>query len=462
MSLSLLLISVLAAPKAPTDSEMMVYLPKVDAVSQLLPFFNAAGSRAPLLRPESWRSQAHPLIEVDVTSKEALALVGIDSTTSLSNSRLGDTEVACVTISDVDKYRKAADAKLARLGEVFEKVENGVSVYATRDALGRVLAAYAVQGRDSCAISGHGRSVEKQLKLLAQTVQKPVTGPGVTFASKVPGVIQVLAPNGSQHGVVSLNAKDLVLTADAKAKGLPLAQLAGGGASPLGGFAANGMVVIRARVAKTQVPSLVEAAVKQFPGGAALLPIAREAAPLFTGNAALLLSHAKVTTGLRTREARFFALRSALIAEVSDPAAADALISKLDSKMLAFREGTISVTLEGSMLIVSNDPEVRAKAMTALKSAAGKQVHGVEFEVDPKLVAKALQQVPLLEAVQTPELAGLVAAGTELGPLLLASEKVSGWLDSAIGGVHTSQLVWRLEAAKFAPDAGVPPDAGTK
>ena len=113
------------------------------------------------------------------------------------------------------------------------------------------------------------------------------------------------------------------------------------------------------------------------------------------------------------------------------------------------------------MLVVSNDPEVRARALTALKTAAGKQVHGVEFEVDPKLVAKGLQQVPLLEAVQTPELAGLVAAGTELGPLLLASERVSGYLDSASGAVHTSRLVWQLEAAKFAPDAGVP-DGGVQ
>lgn len=456
MSLSLLLISVLAAPKAPTDSEVMVYLPKIEAASQLLPFFNAAGSRAPLLRPESWRSQAHPLIEVDLTSKEALALVGIDAATSLTSARLGDASVACVTVSDVDKYRKAADAKLARLGEVFEKIEGGVSVYASRDALGRVLAAYSLQGRESCAISGHGRSVEKQFSLLAQIVQKPVTGPGIAIATKVPGVVQVLAPSGSQYGVVSLNSKELTLTADAKSKGLPLAQLAGGGASPLGAFATSGMAVVRARVAKTQVPSLVEAAVRQFPGGAALLPIAREAAPLFTGNAALVLSHAKVTTGLRTREARFFALRSALVAEVSEPAVAAALLEKLDSKLLTFREGSITVALEGSMLVVSNDAEVRARVVTALKSAAGKQVHGVEFEVDPKLVAKALQQVPLLEAVQTPELAGLVAAGTELGPLLLASERVSGFLDSASGGVHTARLVWQLEAAKFAPDAGTP------
>lgn len=456
MPLSLLLISVMCAPKAPADSEVMVYLPKVEAVSQLLPFFTAAGSRAPLLRPESWRSQSHPLIEVDLTSKEALALVGIDATASLTSARLGDASVACVTLSDVDKYRKAADAKLARLGEVFEKTEGGVSVYATRDTLGRVLAAYSLHARDSCAISGHGRSVEKQFALLASIVQKPVTGPGISIASRLPGALQVIAPSGSQHGVVSLNAKELTLTADAKSKGLPLAQLAGGGASPLGAFATKGMVVVRARVAKTQVPSLVEAAVRQFPGGGSLRPIAREAAPLFTGNAALVLSHAKVTTGLRSREARFFALRSALVAEVSDPAAAAALLEKLDTKLLTFREGTISVSLEGAMLVVSNDPEVRARAVTALKSAAGKQVHGVEFEIDPKLVAKGLQQVPLLEAVQAPELAGLVAAGTELGPLLLASERVSGFLDSANGGVHTSRLVWQLEPAKFAPDAGTP------
>jgi hypothetical protein len=454
MFLSLFLISVISAPKAPPESEVVIYLPKIDATSQLLPFFNAAGSRAPLLRPESWRSQGHPLIDVDLTSKEALALVGIDGTTSLTSARLGDASVSCVTLSNVDTYRKAADAKLARLGDVFEKVEGGVSIYATRDPLGRVLAAYSMHGRDSCAISGHGRSVEKQFGLLSQVVVKAASGPGFAMATKVPGALQVIGPAGTQHGVVSLNAKELTLTADARSKGLPLAQLAGGGVSPLGAFSAAGMTVVRARVAKTQVPSLVESAVRQFPGGAALLPLAREAAPLFTGNAALLLSHAKVTTGLRTREARFFALKSALVAEVSDAAAMTALLAKLDPKTLTFREGTITVSLEGTILVVANDADVRARAVAALANAAGKQAHGVEFEVDPKLVARGLQQVPLLEAVQTPELAGLVAAGTELGPLLLASEKVSGFLDSSNGGIHTARMVWTLEAAKFAPDAG--------
>lgn len=451
---SLVLISVLMAPRAPADAEVVAYVPKLSDAAQLNPFFTAAGSRSVLLRPDAWRSDAHPLLDVDVTSKDSLALSGIDAGGSLTSSRLGDTSIACVTVRDVDTYRKAADARLARLGEVFEKVEGGVSVYASRDPLGRVLAAYVLHGRESCAITGHGRSVEPQFPQLSKIVTKTATGPGVTMAAKVPGVVQVIAPSGNQHGVLALNAKNLTLTVDGKSKGLPLAQLAGAGASPLGAFNASGMAIFRARVAKAQVPSMVEQAVRQFPGAATLLPLAREAAPYFTGNAAVLLSHAKVTSGLRTREARFFALRGALLAEVSDVPAVAAMLEKLDPKALAFREGTLFVTLEGSLLVVSNDAEVRTRAVAALASAAGKQAHGLEFEIDPRLVARGLQQVPLLEAVQAPELAGLVAVGTELGPLLLASEKVWGFLDSPAAGMHAGRIVWQLDAAKFTPDAG--------
>ncbi len=454
MIFSLLLISVLTVPRAPADAEVVAYVPRLELAGQLLPFFTAAGSRSALLRPEAWRSDLHPLIDVDVTNKDALALVGIDASGSLTSSRLGDSSIACVTVSDVDKYRKAADAKLSRLGEAFEKLEAGVSVYASRDPLGRVLAAYSLHGKESCAISGHGRSVEPQFPLLSKVVTRAAAGPGITLAAKLPGVVQLIAPAGSSHGVVSLNAKELTLTCDGKSKGLPITQLLGAGASPLGAFTATGMAVVRARVAKAQVPALVEQAVRQFPGAVTLLPLAREAAPYFTGNAALIVSHARVTTGLRTREARFFALKSALLVEVNDPSAMAALLEKLDRKAVSFREGALSIALEGSVLVVSNDAEVRARAVAALVTAAGKQAHGVEFEIDPRLVAKGLSQVPLLEAVQAPELAGLVAVGTELGPLLLASERVFGFLDSATGGVHTGRIVWQLDPAKFTPDAG--------
>lgn len=455
MITSLVLISLLAAPHAPTEAELVTWVPRLDAVSALLPFFDAAGSRAVLLRPESWKDDVHPLISVDVTRAEALELVGIDPAGSLTRSRLFDgATVTCVKVKDVDAYRKACDARLARMGEVFEKVEGGVSLYGSRDALGRTLVAYALQGKDSCAISGHGRSVEPQLASLARTVTRAPTGPGWGVAAKVPGPLQFIGPTGSTTGGVGLSTKDLSLSVDSKLKGAPFAQFQGAGPSPLGAFSAPGMAVVRGRVAKAQVPALVDQVVRQLPGAAVLGPLAKGVAPYVTGNTALLVGHVKVTTGLRTKEARLFALKSALLVEVSDAAAVSELLRSLDPKALVFREGTLTITLEGSTLVLANDAEVRGRAVAALARASGKQAHGVEFEIDPRLVAKGLQQVPLLEAVQAPELAGLVAAGTELGPLLLASERVSGWLDSSAGAQHTGKLVWQLDPAKFTPDAG--------
>ncbi|MFZ5441910.1 MAG: hypothetical protein ACOZQL_18035 [Myxococcota bacterium] len=453
---SLVLISLLSAPRAPADAEVVAWVPRLDAAAELLPFFTAAGTRSVLLRPETWRADAHALIDVDVTDAAALARVGIDGTASLTRSRVGEAVVSCVRVTDVDAYRRACDAKLARLGEVFEKLEQGVSLYGTRDPLGRVQAAYALSGKESCAIAGHGLSVEKLLPSLAKTVTKPAVGPGFRLAAKLPGVVQLVAPSGSSVGAVGLTAKGLALTIDTKLKGAPLAQLQGAGASPFGAFSAPGMAVLRGRFARSQVPALIDEVVRLLPGAGALRPVAAEVAPFVTGNVAVLISHAKVTTGLRSKEARAFALRSALLVEVSDTAAVDAALAKLEPRLLAFREGTLSVTREGTTLVVSNDAEVRARAVGALARSAGKQTHAVEFEVDPKLVAKGLQQVPLLEAVQAPELAGLVAAGTELGPLLLASERVSGWVDSATGAQHVGRLTWQLDPGKFTPDAGSP------
>lgn len=454
MTLTVVVISLLAAPRAPADAEVVAYLPKVEQVAQLMPFLKAAGSRSALLRPEAWQNDVHPLISVDVTSPESLALVGIDATKSVTSSRLDDASIACVTVSDVRRYRQAADARLARMGEVFEKVEGGVAVYGSRDSLGRVLGAYLLQGRESCAISGHGRSVEKQFPALSKAVARNAAGPGYALAAKLPGVAQLISPAGSTPGVLSLSAKDLSLVADGRTKGAPFLALAGAGASPFGAFSPSGMAVFRARAAKAQLPGLVEQVAAYLPGGAALAPLAREVAPLLTGHTAALISHVRVTSGLRTKEARFFALRFALLAEVTDAAAVSALLAKLDARGLASREGTLTISLEGTTLVVANDPEVKARALKALEKGAGSQAHGLEFEVDAKLVAKGLQQVPLLEAVQAPELAGLVAIGSELGPLLLATERIHGHLDSTGASQHAGRVTWSLDAAKFKPDAG--------
>lgn len=451
-----LIIALAAGPKAPPGADVITYAPKVDGVTQLLPFFQAAGTRSLIFKPETWAADAHPLINVNLLDKEALARSGIDGATALSRSQLGDVVVGCVTVKDVEAYRAACDAKLARMGDVFQKTENGVTLHGSRDPLGRVLVAYVLAGKESCAIAGHGRSIDAQLPALMKVVNKANTSPAITMASKVPGALQFIISTGSRNAVVALNAKDLTLTADAKMKNIRINEFAGAGESPLGKFAPAGMTVVRARFKKDDMPNVVDQLVRNFPGSSALLPVAKKIAPHLTGNTAGIASHAKVTTGLRTKEARFFALKMAMVAEVDDAAAVQAELNALDAKSLATREGTLLVSLSGKFLIVANDAETKTKAEAALANAAGKQAHGVEFVIDPRLVARGLQQVPLLEAVQSQELAGLVAAGSELGPLLLASKQLFGWLDSTGAQQHTARLTWELDAAAFqSTDGGV-------
>jgi hypothetical protein len=457
---ALLLISLCGAPKAPADAPVVGYVAALDKLSSLLPFFEKAGTRSVLLRPENWKTDAHALIDVDVTSVESLKAAGIDASGPLTRGQVGDATMSCVRIANLDAYRKGCDAKLARMGDVFEtvlKTDSGVSIYATRDPIGRVLAAYSVLGKDSCALNGHGRSVEALFPMLAKATARPATAAAWNQLSKVPGPLQLVVPGGATTGVAALNVKDLQLTLDARLKNAPFAQFAGGGASVLGAFRSSGaMAVFRGRVNKAQVPTLVEQVVRFMPGGAGLLPVAKQVAPYLTGNTALLLSHVKVSQGLRTREARLFALKGALLAEVSDAAAVKTLLDAIDGALLRFPQGTLSVTLEGTVLVVANDETARGRAVAALATASGRQAHGLEFDVEPKAVAKGLQQVPLLEAVQAPELAALVAASTELGPLLVGSERINGWLDSAPDATHVGKLEWLLDAAKYVPDAGTP------
>ena len=439
---SVLLLSLLSAPRAPAGADLVGYVPRLDAASEVMPFFRAAGARSVLMRPSSWTEDAHPLIAVDVTDVSALATVGIDATGSLTSSKLMGSSVSCVRVSNVDAYRKACDARLARLGEVFEKVEGGVPVYATRDPLGRVQAAYVLKGKDSCAIAGHGMSIEKQLPALVKTVSGPASAPAQALAGKTGGVVQLMAEQHGTSGALGLTAKDLTLTVDARGKNDSLAELLGGGVSPFATFAPAGMLVVRGRVAKGQLPALIQQTLSYFPSGSNFTGLSKSVAPLLDGNVALLVSHVKVTSGLRTRDARFFAVHFALLAEVSD---ADALSAALGGdKTAKQREGTLEVSQQGRLLVVSNDAEVKAKALAAAANSAGKQVHGIEWVVDGPAVTKGLQQVPLMEAVQSPELAGVVAVSTELGPLLGATTKLSGWLDSAGAKAHVAQATWTV------------------
>lgn len=458
----LALILAAAVPKGPVEADLVTFIPRLDAIGTVMPFFEAAGTRSLMLRPDSWREQAYPLLEVDVTSRESLEAAGIDPTGSLSLSRLGDRTITCVTLAKPEVHAKRVEEKLALKGKLFTKKEAGVTVVASRDAIDRVLAAVATQGKEACSIVANGLSVEKQLPILVRTLTR-----GALTQPLVPGVVSVLVPQAPKpqlkpdeyviHDSIfesaSLTAKDLTLTVDVKTNGRALPTLAGPGASPYANFAPAGMFSLRARFTKSAMNGLVSQFIHRVPLTADLSKSGASLAPLLTGNAAVVLSHVKVTTGLRTPQARFFAVRFAVLAETNDPAAAQAVVDALDPKMLAVKEGSLSVAVSGSTVIISNDDEAKKAALAALASAGGKQSHAIEFIGFPVLVANALAQVPLLEAVQTPELAALLGVSTELGPLLLASESAVGWVEPA-GTSSRAQLTWKLDAAKVRADAG--------
>jgi hypothetical protein len=456
MVLALTVAGVLATPRAPVDAELVMYVPKLDGLATLLPFFTAAGSRAALLRPEGWRGQAHPVLEFDVTDKASLEAAGIDPASSLTVSRLNERSVSCVSLKDVKRFAEASQQRLARLGDVFTKQEGGVTLVGARDPLNRVLAGYVLSGAESCAMTGHGLSVEKQLPALAKVLGKAAKGPAYGMAQALGGAVQVVVPKGEAVGTVTLTGRGLTLTADAKAKGLPLAALAGPGPSPYAKLAPSGLAVVRARLAKPALGPVLEQVLRRIPSGKPLSPLAPKVAPLLTGNVALFVARVKVTQGLRTGEARYFAVKHVLLAEVSDAAAVKALLGGIDEAALATRKGKLEVGLAGSTLYLSNDAAAKDAALRALEGAGGAQAHAGEAAIDPKLLADGLSQVPLLEALQAPELAGLVAAATELGPLLLTSTRVEGWVDPAGEGTHRGQAVWELDPAKF-PDAAPAP-----
>ncbi len=446
MGLSLLLALLVTAPRAPADAEVAMYVPRLDAVGTVMPFFTRAGARSAILRPSSWREEAHPLLKVDVTSAQSLAAAGLDATKSLTVARRGPFSISCYAVADAKVHAAQSDERLARLGEVKAQTVGGVAVKSAVDPLGRALAAYAVKGAEACALTGYGQTVEKELPGLAKLLGANAAAlPGFKTAAELPGAAYLVKPDGPARGAVGLLGDGLTLKLEAKARGLPLGTLAGPGPSPFAGLAPGGLLTLRLRVEKAQLPLVIDELARRVPGGAALSGPARQLAPALTGNLALVVHQVKVQGTLRTAEARFFAVKLALLAETTDPAAAQAAVDGLGGA-LQLERGKLEAGVQGHVVWLANDAAAKDAALAAVPEKPGKQAHAGEVVVDPALLARALGQVPLLEAVQSPELAGLVAASAELGPLLLASEKVHGWLDPAGPLTQRAQLTWVLKA----------------
>jgi hypothetical protein len=181
-----------------------------------------------------------------------------------------------------------------------------------------------------------------------------------------------------------------------------------------------------------------------------------------TGQVLLRVEEVRSRGSLRSAAQRLFAPRQALAAEVRDAARVRTALAPLarlpgaralpDGLALDVPGGTFTLRLAGRHLVVGNDAAVTEALLSALaRPTAGPPAplaHGVDFTLDPRLVARGLAQVSLLDVVASRELAALFAVGAELGPLLRVSEPAQGWIDGGSPGApHRFSLRWRLPAA---------------
>ncbi len=465
--LALIVCSLIQAPgpRGPADFDEVIYLPRLDRATQFQDFLRVGGERSVLLRSENWRESVHPLMRFDITRPDTAAAVGIDETAPLTLVFRQDLEVSCVTVKNAEKFHAAAADRLKTWGTPYKATEGGFTTYATRDSLDRVLSGYVMKGNEACAARQQGKSVEGPLKEIGKWLGKTPTTGSWKLLKDMPGVGFLL----TQRAVVSMNADGLTATATAKGD-LPLAGLAGAGSSPYAAMNTPALVLVKMRTdPAAQQPVLDEVALRL----AALCPAcdpapfkisARMLGPTLTGSAVLVVAKVKVVGSLRTDPGRFFSVRTAVFAETHNPEAALKAVMELaqvrgakpleggGGVSILLKEGEVRTGVRGTHVFASNDPAVLEAAYKALPTAPAQQGHGAEVNIDPKLLAQALSQVPLMDAVQSTELAGALAAGAELGPLLLSTEKISGWAES-----NRVYVQWKLKtpAAPATRDAGV-------
>jgi hypothetical protein len=468
--LSLVLAATLAAapaPRAATASETVVHIPRLDALQGLTSFLDRAGQHAALMRPAVWLAELHPFLSFDPRQPDTLTSAGIDPGGPLTVSVRQGGRISCTRLTDPRAFQEKAAARLVSLGgktEVKPGTSGGVTtVSLPLESGGR--AGYALKGQEACAfhVSGGGFVEDGEDQVLLKEAARLVgkaPRPDTRLA-KVPGVLYVLLPERGM--VVGLEGSGTELRLEGTATALPLPPFQSSGTSPYGQMKPEGLLVSRGRVAPagvTQAVGSVRARIQRVCPScppAEVSAVARGVAERLTGHVLVVVDSVRSRPNLRTPEGRFFAPRQALAAEVTDAAAMKAALAPLakfpgakvleDGYALDVKGGTVLVRRKGRHLVVGNDEEVAQSLVAALPQEGAKQPHAVDFTVEPKRLARGLNQVSLMDVVNDQQLAGLFAVGLELGPLLAQSERISGWLDSASGGAHRFSSTWTLPAS---------------
>lgn len=476
---STLLVAALAAgPRAHPEAEWALYVPKVANVSTLVPFFTRAGERSVLLRSASWREDVHPLLSIDLGRPEDFTRAGIDLNGSVTVSARDYHTFTCVQLDAPERYEKLCQQRLATLGKPFREVgKDGVVRAGAKDTLERVLAGYVLKGRESCAIRGKGRNVDAKFDEAAKLMGKNSASPMFKLGEGLPGPAVLV----SKQGALALRGGELSLTLEGKTRGFLTDGLLGSGPSPFAFSNPDGLSVFKFRGDRKKLDGATDTVVRTLMQVCLacekplLDEVVRGLLPQLGGNALAYLREVQVKGSLRSMGGRYFSVKNVLVADVLDEKAARAAIAPLGKVMgvkplangegwtVAMRDGEIRFGVRGKFLYVGNDDKTIETALRSAAKGEGTQTHGMEMRLDPRKLARALAQIPLLEAIGNQELQGLVVVAGELGPLLLSSERIYGWGDPTGADTTRGRLEWTLLPPPVA-DGGVPdggwPDGG--
>lgn len=464
-----------AGPRAPADAEWAAYAPKAFALGSLSPFLTRAGERSVLLRPSSWREDFHPLLSIDLTRPDELARAGIDLNGSATVSSKDDFTFTCVQLADVEKYEQRCLTRIATLGKHFRELKDGVIRVGARDTLDRVLAGYVLRGKESCAIRGRGRSVDQKFDEAAKLLGKNAGGLPYKLADGLGGAAVLV----SKQGVVTLKGGELLLASDGRSKGVPTTGLLGAGPSPFALAAPEGLGWVKLRGDRARLDGATDAVVRTlmqvcFACEKAMLDqVVKGMLPQLAGNGFAYAREVQVRGSLKSMSGRFFALRHVLLADVLDEKAAREALAPIgkvvgvkplpsgEGYLVSMKEGELRFGVRGRFLYIANDERALDAALRGAARGEGNQAHGLELRLDPRKLARALAQIPLLDALGSQELTGLVLVAGEVGPLLLGSERIWGWLDPTGPESARGHLEWTLLPAEpKAQDGGTALDGG--
>jgi hypothetical protein len=460
--LSLVLAATLAAapaPRAATAASTVVHIPQLNKLSGLHAFMSRAGTHAALARPTTWAAEFHPFLSIDPMRAESLAAVGIDPAGPATISFIRQGKVSCARLADPKAFQARATEALSAAGAVKTATSKGVTTAtAPRSSGGR--AGYALKGQDMCSFAtlyDDDDALNEAARLLAKAPAADAR------LAKLPGVAFVL-----QGPVVAgLDGTADALQAEGTATRLPLPPFQTSGTSPYGTLKLEGLLFSRAQVAPaglSQAVNSVRWSVQQICPTCPpeqVEAVARAVTEQLTGHLAVLVDSVQVKASLRTPEGRFFAPRQAVAAEARDAAKLKAALAPLasfpgakaldDGHSLPLKGGNVFIRQKGKHLVLGNDEAVVKTLLDSLPDTGAKLPHAVDFTADPKKVARALSQVSLMDVMSNPQLASLLLASGEAGPLLSNSERLTGWLDSAPGGTHRFSLTWTLPPASAKP-----------